>query len=294
MQQFSNALADLVAAGGRSVVRVESRRRLHASGVVWSQDGVIITADHVLKREDNLSVGLPDGKTVGTTVVGRDPSTDLAVLRVSDTSLMPLTIGNGTSLRVGMIALALARPGRTVQASMGIVSALGEQWRTPLGGLIDPYVRTEISMYPGFSGGALIDTAGQLLALNTSALSRHANVAIPAATIQRVVQEVLTHGRVRRGYLGIGAQPVALPASLQQQLQQESGLLLSSVAAGSAAEQHGLLLGDVIVAVEGQPIRHLDELMSQLGGDRIGAEVAVRVVRSGQLLDLKVVVGEHA
>jgi S1-C subfamily serine protease len=296
LQDLSDALAATVKAAGSSVVRVEARRRLPASGIVWSSDGVIVTAYHVVERDENINVGLPDGQSVPATLVGRDPTTDLAVLRAqapTASGAVPPTWADPGNLHVGHLVLALGRPGRTAQATLGIVSALGESWRTPAGGRIDRYLQTDVVMYPGFSGGPLVDAAGQVLGLNTSALLRGVSLTVPTPTLSEVVQTLLTHGRVRRGYLGVGAQPVRLPAGLGQQLGQETALLLVSVEPGSPADQGGLLLGDTIVAFDEQPIRHMDDLLALLSSDRVGETMPVRIVRGGQLQELKVVVGER-
>jgi S1-C subfamily serine protease len=294
LQNLSDALAATVQAAGSSLVRVEGRGRLPASGVVWSGDGVIVTAHHVVEQDENIGVGLPDGQTVAATLVGRDPTTDLAVLRAQATNLTPPTWVEPDALRVGHLVLAVGRPGRTVQATLGIVSALGKSWQTPAGGQLDHYLQTDVVMYPGFSGGPLVNATGQVLGLNTSALLRGISLTVPTPTVQRVVETLLAHGRIRRGYLGVGAQPARLPTSLAQQLGQEMALLVVSVEPGSPAEQGGLLLGDAIVALDGQPIRHIDELMAQLSGERVGTAVPVRIVRGGQVQDLTVTIGERA
>jgi S1-C subfamily serine protease len=189
--------------------------------------------------------------------------------------------------------LALGRPGQTVQATLGIVSALGQEWRTPAGGKLDRYLQTDVVMYPGFSGGPLVDASGHFLGLNTSALLRGVSLAVPSSTVRRVVETVLAHGRVRRGYLGVGIQPVRLPADLAEQIDQETGLLLVQVKPGSPAEAGGLLLGDTIVALDNQPVPHHDALQALLSGDRAGASVAVRIVRAGQMQEVDVVIGER-
>jgi S1-C subfamily serine protease len=301
LQDLSDALAATVETAGSSVVQVEARRRLPASGIIWSSDGVIVTAYHAVERDENISVGLPDGQSVPATLIGRDPTTDLAVLRaqasttsgVKTAGLTPPTWADLDNLHVGHLVLALGRPGRTVQATLGIVSALGESWRTPAGGRIDRYLQTDVVMYPGFSGGPLVDAAGQVLGLNTSALLRGISLTVPASTLSQVVQTLLTHGHVRRGYLGVGAQPVRLPSGLEQQLGQETGLLLASVEPGSPADQGGLLLGDTIVALDGQPVRHMDDLLALLSSDRVGETLPIRIVRGGQVQELKVIVGER-
>jgi S1-C subfamily serine protease len=293
LSDLSNALAEVVETAGQSIVRVEGRRRLPASGVVWSADGVIVTAHHVVEQDDDIGIGWPNGESVSATLVGRDPTTDVAVLRAEAKGLAPVVRANLDDLRVGHLALALGRPGRTVQATLGIVSALGGEWRTPAGGQLDRYLQTDVVMYPGFSGGPLVDAAGEMLGLNTSALLRGVSLAVPASSLQRVVETLLAHGRMRRGWLGVGAQPVRLPEALAQQLGQETGLLLISVNAGSPADKGGLLLGDTIIGLAGQPVRQMDDLLALLGGDRVGVATAVRIIRGGQFQELEVVVGER-
>ena len=291
---LSNDLAATVTVVSPGVVRVEARCRLPASGIVWSPDGVIVTAHHVVEQDDNIRIGLADGEAVPATLVGRDPTTDLAVLRVQASGLTPPVWAEPDGLRVGHLVLAVGRPGRTVLATLGIASALGQSWRTPAGGRVDHYLQPDVAMYPGFSGGPLADAEGHVIGLNTTALLRWIPLTIPVPTMRSVVDTLLVHGRIQRGYLGVGVQPARLPASLTGQLGQETGLLVISVEPGSPAEQAGLLLGDTIVALDGRPLRYPDDLLPLLSGDRIGAEVPVRFVRGGQLLELKVTVGEHS
>jgi S1-C subfamily serine protease len=291
LSELSDALAEAVEAAGQSIVRIEARRRLPASGIVWSADGTIITAQHVVQQEDNIGVGLPDGQVVSATLVGRDPTTDLAVLQAEATGLKPGAWTEPASLQVGHLVLALGRPGRTVQATLGIVSALGESWRTAAGGRVDRYLQTDVVMYPGFSGGPLVDVSGQVLGLNTSALLRGVSLTVPVPTLRRVVDALLTNGRVRRGYLGVATQPVRLPANLAKQIGQETGLLLVQVEPGGPAELGGLFLGDTIVALDGERVSHHDALLALLSGDRVGEAVSVRAVRAGQLQDFQIVIG---
>jgi S1-C subfamily serine protease len=291
LSDLSQAIATTVETVGASVVRVEARPRFPASGIVWSSDGVIVTAHHVIEEEDNIQIGLGDGRTLGAKLVGRDPTTDLAVLRAQATGLDTRTWAD--SIKVGHLVLALGRPGKTVMATLGIVSAYSEAWRTPAGGKLDRYLQTDVVMYPGFSGGPLVDASGQLIGLNTSALLRGISLTIPATTIKSVVETLLAKGRISRGYLGVGAQPVRLPAALAKQLNQETGLLIVSVEPGGPAEKANLMLGDVIVALGNDPVRHLDDLLAALSGDRVGTTVPVRIVRGGQTMELKATVGER-
>lgn len=293
LSDLSQALALAVEGAGTAVVRVEARPRLPASGIVWSADGVIATANHVVEEEEDIKIGLGDGRTVAAKLAGRDPTTDIAVLRADATGLPVRNWADASTFKVGQFVLALARPGRSVMATHGIIGGLGDSWRTPAGGRIDRYFQTDIVMYPGFSGGPLVDANGQLIGLNTSALLRQVSLTIPAATLQQVVQTLLTKGKVSRGYLGVGAQPVRLPENLARQLNQETGLLLVSVEPSGPADKAGIMLGDVLVAIAGQPVRHLDDLLAALGSDRIGTAVPVRLIRGGQILDKNATVGER-
>jgi S1-C subfamily serine protease len=291
---LSNDLASIVGTTGLAVVSVEARRRMPASGVLWSSDGLIVTTHHVVEQDKKINVGVPDGKAVAATLVGRDPSTDLALLRAQASDLAPPTWAGPDTLQVGHLVLALGRPGKTVQATLGIISALGGSWRTRGGGQIDRYLQTDVVMYPGFSGGPLVNATGHVVGINTSALLRGTSLALPTTTVRRVVEDLIAHGQVRRGYLGVGTQPARLPGALAEQLGQKTGLLLVSVEPSSPAEQGGLFMGDTVVALDGQPVRHPDELLAFLSGDRVGATVTVRIVRGGQLQEVQVMIGERS
>lgn len=292
LADFSNGLADAVQTAGQSIVRVDGRQRMPASGVAWSGD-LVVTAHHVVEREDGIAIGLPDGGQTGAVLVGRDPTTDLALLRVSGASLAPAAWLEDSDLRVGQLVLALGRPGRTVQATLGVVSALGDGWRTGAGGQVNRYLQTDVVMYPGFSGGPLVDVAGRVAGLNSSALARGVSLSLPTATVRRVVETLLAHGKVRRGYLGVSTQRIRLSGNLAQQAGQETGLLVNQVMEGSPAEQAGLFLGDTIVAVAGEPVRHHDDLLAKLSGDRVGTAVPFRILRGGQAVEISVVIGER-
>ena len=290
VQEFSDALAGAIERTAPAVVRVEGRRRAAASGVAWSED-VVVTADHVLEWDEDVTIGLPEGATATATVVGRDPGTDLAALRVTDAKVKAPAWSDLDGLKVGHIVLAVSRPGRTAQARLGIVSALADAWRTPGGGRLDRYVQADLPLHPGFSGSALVDAGGRLRGLNTAGLVRGTATAVPAATVRRVVESLLAHGQVRRGYLGIGMQPVRLPAPFDKQLGQETALLVSSVQPDSAAARGGILLGDVLVSLDGHALTHPAELLPLLDEDRIGAQARARVLRAGELRDVGLVIG---
>lgn len=292
LQTFSDELAALTQRASQQIVRVEGRSRLPASGIIYSADGVIVTAHHVVERNDNLKIGLPNGESVDATLVGRDPGVDLAVLRVQQSAPDAATWIEAGDLRVGNLILAVGRPGKNVQATIGVVSALGGAWRTGAGSEIDRYLQTDVVMYPGFSGGALLTMDGRIAGVNSSALVRGASVTIPATTVKRVVEMLLAHGHVPRGYLGVGLQPVRLDATMQEALSQQTGLMLMSVEADSPAAQGGLLQGDVLVTLDGAPVRQLDELQALLSSERAGKTVPVRFVRAGVVQEKQVTIGQ--
>jgi S1-C subfamily serine protease len=326
LKQLSEALANIVEAAAQGIVRVEGRRRLPATGFVWSEN-IIVTAHHVVERNEGIKIGLPAGETVDAALVGRDPNTDIAILRVNAT-LTPLP-RSAEGLRVGNLVLAVGRPGRDVQATLGVVSAIGanepegseNDWNaraqrraekmaeraarrwgaeaysfsfsTGSSGIrTEGAIQTDVVMYPGFSGGPLVDASGIVRGMNTSAISRGASLTVPLATIERVAGTLVQHGRMRRGFLGIGAQPVRLQEAIASEVGQETGLLLVSVESGSPAERGGLFVGDIIVALDGQSVRQLDELLALLNGDRAGKAVAVHLVRGGNVHQVEVTVGE--
>jgi S1-C subfamily serine protease len=293
LAELSDALANTVTAAGAGVVRVEGRQRIPATGIVWSADGLIVTAHHVVSRDDNIQIGLPDGRTVSAALVGRDPSTDTAVLRAEATGLTPLAESNKQELGVGNLVLALGRPGKTVQATLGIVSALGDSWRTRMGGQIDRYLQTDVVMYPGFSGGPLVDAHGRLVGMNTSALLGGVSLAIPTATLARVADALVSDGRMKRGYLGVSTQRVKLPNDLREQLGQKSGLLIVSAEPDSPASAAGLTLGDTIVTLDGEKVRDHDDLLALLSGDRVGTAVPVGILRGGQVQQMQITIGER-
>ena len=294
LQRLSNDLAGAVERAGGSIVRVEARRSNPASGVVWSADGLILTAHHVLERDDNIKVVLDDGRELTASLVGRDPGADLAALRVPATDLTPVVPAAAGDIRVGHLVLAVARP-QSLAATIGVVSTISGPWRTWRGGQIERLIQTDAPFYPGFSGGALIDTGGRFFGLVSSQLGRGLNLALPADLITGLVGALTTHGRVRRGYLGIGTQPVALPASMRASLNltQETGLLIVTVEPEGPADRAGLLLGDILIGVAGASVSSIDDLQAQLVGDRVGAPTAVRLVRGGQIQDVTITIGER-
>jgi S1-C subfamily serine protease len=292
---FSSELADAVERAGRSVVAIHARRRIPSSGVLW-RPGVVVSAHHTVRRDEDVTVTLPDGGSVQADVAGRDPGTDLVVLRLRGGDAEPAERGDTAELRVGHLVLAVGRPGEGgVTASLGAVSAVGGEWRTWSGGRMDRLVRLDLAVRDGFSGGPLVDTRGRVVGLNTSALARGAALSIPVSTVDRVAEQLLARGRVARGYLGIGTQPVRVPAAAREAAGTagEVGMMVVHVEPGGPAEQGGVLMGDVVLELDGTPVAEVRHLSALLGGDRIGQAIPVRVLRAGQAATLSVVVGER-
>ncbi len=288
----SDALAGAVEAAGPSVVRVSGGRR-PSTGVVWSADGVVLTTEHAVRRDEDIVVTLGDDRELAATLVGRDPSTDLALLRVQASGLPVLGWRDTNGLKVGQVVLALGRPGRTVRARLGILSAVAQEWQVPGGSRIDRYVEPDIDPAFGISGGPLLDTEGWVIGMNTAGLRRGHVLTIPTATLRRVADVLLTHGRIRRGYLGVAAQTVPVPSTLAQTVDQRAGLLVHAVEPGSPAERAGFLIGDLVLSIGGRPVRRADELMMALTEDRIGATESVRFVRAGEIREVPVTIGDR-
>lgn len=284
-QQFSDSLAAAVERAAQSIVTVDARDRQTATGLVWSAEGEILTADHVLQRDD-IKVILPDGSKHAAKILGRDPNSDLALLKIEKTGL---TAPEFAEVKVGHLVFAIGRPD-DLQADLSTVIAMGG----PVRGRhrrLEAYLQTGVTMYPGFSGGPLVDASGRVVGLNSSALVHGASLAIPVAEARKVADILRRDGSVKRGYLGLVTQPVRLAESIAAQLKQSSGLMIVDLEKGGPAEKSGLLQGDVVVAVDSESVTDIDSLQGALGPQSVGQAVAVRVVRGGELKEVKVVVG---
>ena len=307
LKNLSDAIAEAVERLSPSIVRVEARRRLPATGIVWSADGLIVTSNHVVEMDEGIMIGLHDGSRHSAALVGRDPQNDIAVLRVAASGLTPAPLGDNSALRVGHLVLALGRPTEQVQATLGVVSALvaapqaerregrekrkRRHWMQRV--LVDGYVQTDVLMYPGFSGGPLLSGDGAVHGLNTSGFRSGASITVPVATLRGSVQTLLSHGKVRQGYLGVGVQPVRLPESVAAALGQELGLLIVSVEKDTPAAQAGLMVGDILAQFHGESLESLEDLLGLLRGDLVGQAVSVEIVRCGARQTVSVTVAER-
>ena len=288
---LSNRTAALVAERAVHVVRVEGRRRGPASGVVWSADGLVVAAHHAVERDDELEVGLPSGDTTTAEIVGRDPSTDLALLRVRATGLSPAPWADADALAAGALVVAVARPGRSPRASLALLARAAGEYRAAGGGRIDRFLETTIEPHPGLSGALVTSASGSPVGLATSGLVRGAAMIVPASTLRRVVRSLAAHGAIRRGYLGVATFPVRLPPAIAQAEGRSGALLVSFVEPDGPAARAGLLQGDALLALGGAPIAEPGDLLPLLEEERIGEAVTVRLVRAGEVRELAVTIG---
>jgi serine protease DegQ len=290
---LSDGMADAVENVATSIVRVNGRRRRSGSGLVFAQNKVL-TASHVLEREEDLSVETADGRTLTARFAGRDPSTDLAVLNVEGLDIEPAMPAEGEA-RVGQISLAVGSHsrGEGPRATLGVVSAVGGPVRTRRGPRLERYIQTDATPYPGFSGGPLIDVLGNVLGILVSGWGRGAAFAIPADLAWRTAGTLSERGSVKRGYLGILSQPVRLPDGQRLGLTQRGGLLVVGVEDGSPAGRGGLIVGDILATLDGQPVEDTDDLLVLLAGDRVGSSVPLGLVRGGELAEIEITVGER-
>jgi serine protease Do len=280
LAELSATLADAVETAGNSIVAIHARRRIPSSGVVW-RDGVIVSASHTVRTDGEVAVTLPSGHSARASIVGRDAATDLIVLRLNDGSATVARRANSDASRVGSLVLAVGRPGRKVSASLGIISAMADDWRGAAGGRIDRVLRLDLSIYDGFSGGPLLDPSGAVIGIDNSALARGTAVALPAETVDRVVDELVERGHIRRPFIGVAVQQVALNAATvdRHKLQHEGALVVVSVADGSPAERAGVLIGDVLLSANGQRLRRPTDLLDALSAVADGKTVELERLR---------------
>jgi S1-C subfamily serine protease len=295
LTDLSTALADAVDAVAPALVRVEARRRYGATGLAWKADGYIVTANHVVERDEDITAVIPDIGEKAARLIGRDRSTDLAVLKIDD-QLSSTVQPAETDVRVGNLVLALgAQPGEQPMASFGVVAAIQTPWRSRGGRSIDQLVRSDVTLYPGFSGGPLVDAGGRVAGLSTSALTRGLAATLPWSLVEQVATSLVEQGSVKRGYLGIVTQPVEIPAALRSStgVEQEIGLLVMSVEPDSPAGSVGLLIGDILVGIDDRVLDGLEALQDVLGPGSSGKQVAVHVIRGGNRTDLTITIGER-
>jgi S1-C subfamily serine protease len=293
---LSEEMAGVVENLSGSIVAVHRGRHLMASGIYW-RSGLIVTANHMIPRDDELSVTLPGNGLGVATLVGRDPSTDVGVLKIEGSvGLSPVQTTSTAGLKVGHVVIAVGRSHLgDISASSGIVARLGGRWRTWRGGDMDQLVRPDIRLYPGQSGSALVNSRSQVLGMNTVALARMAAITVPAATVDRVIVELLEHGHIRRPYLGLAMQTVSIPDDLRGKLKLESttGLLVMHVETDGPGSKAGVMLGDVIIAMQGKPAGDLRTLQEALAGLQTGDPAKLTMIHGGEKREVAVTAGDR-
>ena len=295
LQDLSNNLAEIVAQAGGAVVAIKTDRRFAPSGIHW-RNGIIVTSDESLQSYDGVSIVTDNGRTFPVTLLGRDSSTDVAVFKLEDADLPVATIGAAATLKVGHLVLGVARSIEgVVRSTMGTASVITDSWQSMSGGTIDFLIRPDITFNPSFAGGALVDVAGTVVGMNTSG-RRGTALTIPAETVDRVVEQLTTKGRIVWGYLGVGMQPVRLPQYLAAMLAlgTTAGVTLVNVEPNSPADLAGMLWGDVLVTLDGISVGEPGDVRGILNRDRIGKTIPAQLVRGGKLVEVSVTIGERA
>ncbi len=295
LSAWSRAVSKLIEEAGRSVVAVRSEAYRVNSGVVIGPD-LIAVNDHALRREGALTVHLPNGERTSATILGRDPSVDVGILKTEANTLTPVTPEPDDELRPGAFAVVVGRTlDAGLSASTGILGAVSGPKRTWRAGTLERFLRLDANVYPSQNGAAVVSATGRFIGMANAALLRHSAVAVPLATLLRVSGELAREGRIRKGYIGVGLQPVRIPEHLRKkQVAGETGLMVISVEPSSPAEQAGLQLGDVVTAAAGQNIADVDDLQAVLSGEAVGKPVRLSLLRAGEPAEVEVVVGERA
>jgi len=289
LKDLSKDIETLVENASKSVVRVDARRGRAGTGIVWDS-GLVLTANHVVEQEQDIEV-VADDQSTKASLVGRDPATDVALLKVDGLSAPAMPRAKVEDLRPGQIVLAIGRAGN-LKATFGTISAVSSSWRGWRGSEIEHLIQTNAPLYPGFSGGPLVDVEGRVVGMNSWVFGRGDGRAIAMDVAERVVAGLKSDGRIRRPYLGIGTQAVPLPEAVKVKAKQDSGLLIVAVEPESPADKAGLMQGDTVVALNGTATNSLEDLYAGLRKIKVGASQTVRVVRAGELKEMPITVGE--
>jgi S1-C subfamily serine protease len=293
---LSNALARETDRAAASIVAIHTEARGSSSGVVW-RTGIIVTAEHALRRDEEIHVTLPDGRIVPATLAGRDSSTDLAVLRCAEAASPVAEISDTSTIKPGSLALVVGRTRASGPvAALGAVSMVASERRTWIGAALSPYVRLDVELQPTAVGGAVIDAYGRTIGIATPRFARFGAIAVPASTVNRVVDALLRAGHIPHGYLGVGLHPIRLPEALRQTLQRDekTAAIVVEVEPEGPAHKAGIMIGDLLISFGAQPISRVEDVHAQLGAEAIGKSIVVKLVRGGAAQETSIVVGERA
>lgn len=293
---LSNALAQATERAAGSVVAVHTEARGSSSGVIW-RSGVIVTAEDALRRDEDIQITLPDGRVVPATLAGRDASTDLAVLKCAVATSAIAETSDVSAIKPGGLALVVGRTRASGPvAALGAVSLVVAERRAWSGAALAPYIRLDVGLQPTAVGGAVIDPHGRIIGMATPRFARFGAIAVPAPTVNRVVDTLLQKGRIPRGYLGVGLQPVRLPDALTKTLKRDdqTAAIVLEVQPEGPAHKAGIVIGDIFVTLAGHPVTRLEDIHGQLGSESIGKSLPLKFVRGGALQEAYIVVGERA
>jgi S1-C subfamily serine protease len=293
--ELSNALAQATDRAAASVVAVHTERRGSSSGIVW-RSGVIVTAEHALRRDEEIQVTLPNGRVVSATLAGRDPSTDIAVLKCAEAESAVTRFADAATLKPGSLTLVVGRTRASGPvAALGVVSLVAPERRTWTDASLAPYIRLDVGLQPTAVGGAVIDAHGDVVGLATPRFARFGAIAVPASVINKIADTLLKKGRIPRGYLGVGLQPVRFPDALREALQwnEKTAAIVLEVHPDGPADKAGIVIGDILVSLAGQPITRLEDVQSHLAGDAIGKTLPLKFVRGGSIQEGSIVVAER-
>jgi S1-C subfamily serine protease len=293
--ELSNALAQTTELAAASAVAVHTEPRGSSSGVVW-RAGIIVTAEHALRRDEEIQVTMPEGRVVAAELVGRDASTDLAVLKCAEATARAAEFAVAESLKPGHLTLVVGRTRASGPvAALGVVSLVAAERRSWTGASLTPYVRLDVGLQPTAIGGAVVTADGRIAGIATPRFARFGAIIIPAQHINRVVDTLLLKGHIPRGYLGVGLQTVRLPDALRDSLQrkEKTGAILLEVEPGGPAHKAGMLIGDILVSLAGQSIARFEDVQSHLQGENIGKSLTAKIVRGGAVQDVSIAVAER-
>jgi S1-C subfamily serine protease len=293
--ELSDALAQATQSAAASAVAVHTESRGSSSGVVW-RAGVIVTAEHALRRDEEIQITLPDDRVVAASLVGRDPSTDLAVLKCAEAAVAPSQFADVAALKPGSFTLVVGRTRASGPvAALGVVSLVAPERRAWTGASLAPYIRLDLGLQPTAAGGAVIDAHGRVVGIASPRFSRFGVTAVPATTINTVIDTLLKKGRIPRGYLGVGLQPVRLPDALRQSLRRDekTAMIVLEVEPDGPAHKAGVVIGDIIVTLANRPVARLEDVHAQLHGAAIGQPLALKFVRGGVVQETSVTIGER-
>jgi S1-C subfamily serine protease len=292
---LSNTLAQVTERVASSAVAVHAEARGSSTGVIW-RPGVIVTAEHALRRDEEIQVTLPDGRVVSASLAGRDPSTDLAVIKCSEAPASRVETTDAAAVKPGALALVVGRTRASGPvATFGVISLVASERKAWTGAALAPYIRLDLALQPTAVGGAAVDAHGKVFGIATPRFARFGAIAVPTATVNRVVDVILQKGRIPRGYFGVGLQPIRLPEALRQSLQraEKTAAIVLEVEPESPAHKAGIVIGDILISLEEKPVTHLENVQSHLSGENIGKTLAAKILRGGAVQTLNIVVSER-